>query len=101
MSEFTEEEKKKLKLPKDVPLVELNGEVLINLDSPVFPRKVQKFFPFSQMMNNKQSQHFTKVLEELKKRAPIGQNIIPFDIFIIDIAGFKPKKENEDDCESE
>lgn len=96
MDEFTEEERKRLKLPKDIPLTEVNGETLITLDQPAFPKKIQRLFPFTQLMNQKQ-QHFAKVLEELNKRKPVGHNIIPFDIFIIEF-DIIPDKEKEDDC---
>jgi len=94
MSEFTEEERKKLKLPKDIPLVEVNGETLINLNQPVFNKKVQRFFPFTQIMDEK-GRYFLKVLEELKKRKPVNHNIIPFDIFIIEF-DIEPRKKDND-----
>lgn len=99
MSEFTEEERKKLKLPKDIPLIEVNGETLINLNQPAFTKKVQRFFPFTQLMDDK-GRYFLKVLEELKTRKPVNHNIIPFDIFIIEF-GVKPLKEDKNDNESE
>lgn len=99
MSEITEEERKKLKLPKDIPLVEVNGETLINLNQPTFTKKVQQFFPFTQLMDEK-GRYFLKVLEELQKRKPVKHNIIPFDIFIIEFDS-TPIKEDKNDKESE
>ena len=90
-------EKKK---EKDVPIVMVDGIPCINLDQPAFQRKVQQFFPFTKIQNEKQ-QHFAKVLEEIKGRIPIGHSNVPFNIFIIDVIEFKIKQENEDDCESE
>lgn len=88
------EEKKE----KEIPIVMIDGIPCINLDTPGFPKAVKKFFPFSQIQGDKQK-YFAKVLEELQKRNPISKNIVPFDIFIVDL---KPiKKEKEDDCESE
>lgn len=104
MSELTEEEKKKLKLPKDIPLIEVDGEMLIKLDEPVLTKKVQKFFPFTSLIGGKQKQYMAKVHEEIKKRKGIPfpfkpfNGVFPLDVFVIE---FEPIKENDDDCESE
>lgn len=102
MEELTEEEKKKLKLPKDIPLIEVDGEMLIKLDEPIFTKKkVQQFFPFGSMMGGKQSQYMAKVHEEIKRRrgrpSPIN-GAFPFDVFVIK---FTPTDDDDDDCKSE
>lgn len=83
----------------NLDIVWVDGEPLINLDESLFRKSTRHYFPFNNLISGKQV-HFAKVLEELHDKFPIRQNIIPFDIFIIDI---KPKTEpeNEDDCESE
>lgn len=103
MEELTEEEKKKLKLPKDIPLIEVDGEMLIKLDEPIFTKKkkVQPFFNFSSIMGKKQSQYMAKVHEEIKRRrgrpSPIN-GAFPFDVFVIK---FTPTEDDDDDCKSE
>ncbi len=106
--EFTEEERKKLKLPKDVPLVEDNGEMLICLNQPAFVKikNPAKFFPFGNIIGKKQTQYMSKIHEEIKKRngrpRPImptnGVFPFPFDIFVVE---FKIKPQDDNDCESE
>ena len=104
--ELTEEEKKKLKLPKDILLVEDNGEMLISLDQPAFVKikNPMKFFPFGNMMGKKQAQYMSKVHEEVKKRngrpRPLmpTNGVFPFDIFVIE---FKLPPKDDNDCESE
>lgn len=104
MEELTEEERKKLKLPKNVPMIEVNGEMLINLNEPVFTKKVQKSFPFNTLMGGKQNQYMAKIHEEIKKRRgrplPLTpfNGVFPFDVFVVE---FAPIEENDDDCESE
>jgi hypothetical protein len=88
------------KKEKEVQIIIVDGIPCINLDEPMLPRAVHKFFPFSEIQDEKKK-YFVKVLEELKKRKPVANSIVPFDIYVIDIINFKPKKENEDDCESE
>ena len=104
--EFTEEEK--LKLPKDLLLVEDNGEMLISLDQPAFIKikNPVNFFPFSNVMGKKQAQYMSKVHEEVKKRNGRPQPLmptngvfpLPFNIFVIE---FKIPSQEDNDCESE
>ncbi len=102
MEEITEEERKRLKLPKDQPMVEVNGEMLLCLDEVVAPGKTMKFFPFNSLISDKQRQHMAEVNKELKKRKgqpslPMPFNgVFPFDIFIIEFPA--PPPEDEDDC---
>lgn len=99
---LTEEEKKKLKTNVKV-VYDKDGNPLISLDEPVFPKKAMQFFPFSQLMDMKQG-GMKKVMEEMRNRFAIPPNQhLPFerfDIFIIDLRKPKPEKD-EDDCESE
>lgn len=100
MEEITEEERKRLKLPKDQPMVELNGEMLMCLDEIFIPGKTMKFFPFNSLISNNQKQHMINIHKELKKRngkppLPMPFNgVFPFDIFVIEL----PPPEDEDDC---
>ena len=99
MEEFTEEERKRLKLPKDQPMVEVDGEMILCLDQTAIPKNVGKFFPFNSLISNKQKQHMSNVHKELKKRngtqfMPFN-GVFPFDIFIIEFPG---PPEEEDDC---
>ncbi len=104
--ELTEDERKKLKLPKDVPMVESNGDMLITLDQPVFIKikNPQRMRSFTDVMKRKQIQYMDRVHNEVKKRngrpRPIMpmNDALPFDIFVIE---FKITPEDENDCESE
>lgn len=99
--ELTEEEKKKMECKAKI-IFDVKGNPLICLDEPVMPKKVMQFFPFNALMEQKQN-GMKHVIDEMRKRFAIPPNqMLPFDgfdIFIIDLR--KPKKEEEDDCESE
>jgi len=88
-----------VKLEKNVKIVFVNGEALMDLDEPVFTKKVQRFFPFETLMNNKKSEYFAEVLEELHKIKPIDNSIIPYDIFFVEVEITEEK--DDDDCELE
>jgi len=86
-----------LKLPTVVPMIEIDGEMLIVLEQPIFTKVADAHaqHPFSNLQDKRSMQYMAKVHDEIKKMRIDQPNPIN-GVFPIDVIFFQFPIEDED-----